>query len=101
MLKYIFAENKQTYMAFLDFRKAFDTVWRYDLLTVAWNLGIRGRGWNIHNSLYQNVQCNVKMGDIVADFFDIEEGVKQDCVYHEYSFVFILMSSLKCLMSMM
>ena len=74
------AENKQTYMAFLDFRKAFDTVWRNRLLTVAWNLGIRGRVWNILNSLYQNVQCNVKMGDIVTDFFDIEEGVKQGCV---------------------
>ena len=67
-------------MAFLDFRKAFDTVWRNGLLTVAWNLGIRGRVWNILNSLYQNVQCNVKMGDIVTDFFDIEGGVKQGCV---------------------
>ena len=68
------------FMAFLDFRKAFDTVWRNGLLTVAWNLGIRGRVWNILNSLYLNVQCNVQMGDIVTDFFDIEEGVKQGCV---------------------
>ena len=74
------AENKQTYMAFLDFRKAFETVWRNGLSTVAWNLGIRGRVWNILNSLYQNVQCNVQMGDIVKDFFDIEEDVKQGCV---------------------
>ena len=74
------AENKQTYMAFLDFRKAFDTVWRNGLLSVAWNLGIRGRVWNILNSLYQNVQCNVKLGDIVTDFFNVEEGVKQGCV---------------------
>jgi len=74
------AENKETYMAFLDFRKAFDTVWRDGLLSVAWNLGIRGKFWSILNSLYQNVQCNVKFGDIVTDFFDVEEGVKQGCV---------------------
>lgn len=74
------AENKPTYLAFLDFRKAFDTVWREGLLSVAWNIGIRGKVWNILDKLYNNVQCNVKFGDIVTDFFDIDEGVKQGCV---------------------
>ena len=74
------AENKHTYMAFLDFRKAFDTVWRNGLLSIAWKLVIRGEVWDILDSLYQNVQCNVKMGDIVTDFFDVEEGIKQGCV---------------------
>ena len=36
--------------------------------------------WKILNSLYDNVQCNVKFGDIVTDFFTVEEGVKQGCV---------------------
>ena len=39
------AENQHTYMAFLDFRKAFDTVWRNGLLLVAWKLGVRGKTW--------------------------------------------------------
>jgi len=74
------AENKSTYLAFLDFRKAFDTVWREGLLSIAWNIGIRGKVWNILDNLYKNVQCNVKLGDIETDLFDIDEGLKQGCV---------------------
>jgi hypothetical protein len=74
------AENKSTYLAFLDFSKAFDTVWRDCLLSLAWKLGIRGNMWKIISSLYMIVQSNVKFGDIVTDFFDVEEGVKQGCV---------------------
>jgi hypothetical protein len=74
------AEKKSTYLAFLDFSKAFDTVWRDGLLSLAWKLGIRGSMWKIVSSLYMNVQSNVKFGDIETDFFDVEEGVKQGCV---------------------
>ena len=64
----------------MDFRKAFDTVWRDGLLSVAWNIGIRGKVWNIIDSLYNNVLCNVRFGDIITDSFEIEEGLKQGCV---------------------
>ena len=74
------AEKKSTYLAFLDFRKAFDTVWREGLLSIAWNIGIRGKVWNVLDNLYKNVQCNVKLGDIETDLFDIDEGLKQGCV---------------------
>ena len=74
------AENKSTFLAFLDFSKAFDTVWRDGLLSLAWKLGIRGSMWKIISSLYVNVKCNVKFGEIETDFFDVEEGVKQGCV---------------------
>ena len=36
--------------------------------------------WNIISSLYKNVECQVKFGDIVTDFFNMDEGVKQGCV---------------------
>ena len=74
------SEGKNTYMAFLDFKKAFDTVWRDGLLVAAWNSGIRGRLWRILSNLYDNVQCMVKFGDIETNFFAIDEGLKQGCV---------------------
>jgi len=67
-------------MAFLDFRKAFDTVWREGLLLAAWNSGLRGRLWRLIDALYDNVKAQVKFGDIETDFFDVSDGVKQGCV---------------------
>jgi len=66
-------------MAFLDFRKAFDTVWRDGLMHAVWKSGIRGRIWKLIDSLYDNVQAKVKFGDFETDFFNVEEGVKQGC----------------------
>ena len=39
------AEGKKTHLAFLDFKKAFDTIWRDGLLKAVWDIGIRGRIW--------------------------------------------------------
>ena len=49
-------------------KSVIDTVWRDGLLLIAWNIGIRGKVWKIIDSLYDNVLCNVKFGDIVTDF---------------------------------
>ena len=74
------AEGKTTFVAFLDFRKAFDTVWREGLLLAAWNSGLRGRIWRLIDALYDNVKAQVKFGSIETDLFDVSEGVKQGCV---------------------
>ena len=76
------AEKKQTFLAFLDFKKAFDSVWREGLFNAIWETGIKGRLWRIlSNCMYNNVQCQVKFGNtLTTDFFDVEEGVKQGCV---------------------
>ncbi len=74
------AEGKETYLAFLDFSKAFDTVWRDGLLYSAWDIGIRGNVWNLIDNLYSNVQAKVKFNNVTTDFFEIDEGVKQGCV---------------------
>lgn len=73
------AEGKKTYMAFLDFRKAFDTVWRDGLMLAIWNTGIRGKIWKIIDSLYDNVKAQVRFGNLITNDFNVEEGVKQGC----------------------
>ena len=73
------SEGKSTYLAFLDFKKAFDSVWRDKLLVTAWEVGIRGNAFSIINNIYSNVQSMVRFGEIQTDMFVIEEGLKQGC----------------------
>ena len=54
------AEGKETYMAFLDFSNAFDTVWREGILYSAGEIGICGNVWKLFDNLYSNVQAKVK-----------------------------------------
>jgi len=72
-------DRKNTFLAFLDFKKAFDSVWRDKLLLTAWEIGIRGHVFNVIKNLYDNVQSKVKFGDIETEFFEIDEGLKQGC----------------------
>ena len=67
------AEGKKTFMAFLDFRKAFDTVWRDGLLLAACNSGLRGQIWRLIDALYDNVQAQVKFGNIETEFFEVNQ----------------------------
>ena len=45
-------EGKPTYCCFIDFRKAFDTVWHAGLWKKLWNADFRGKGWRILRNLY-------------------------------------------------
>ena len=44
--------SQKLYCAFLDTRKAFDTVWTDALLVKMWDMGIRGKTWDIMRQSY-------------------------------------------------
>jgi len=48
------SENKKTFAAFIDIRKAFDTVWRKELWWKLWNIGFQGKFWSIERVLYES-----------------------------------------------
>ena len=73
------AEGKKTYLTFLDFKKAFDTVWREGLLFAIKQLGIKGSLLNIIKGLYTDVKCRVLFNDLKTELFTVNEGVKQGC----------------------
>lgn len=70
--------GKMTYAAFIDFRKAFDTVAHGALLHVAKSKGVHGRCLSFIRALYANPVLQVRVGDQVsAGTFRLEQGVRQ------------------------
>jgi len=74
------AEGKNTFLAFLDFKKAFDTVYRKGLFKAIKSIGIEGSLLNIIMNLYSNVKSKVRFQDFETELFNVDEGVKQGCV---------------------
>ncbi|XP_071963459.1 uncharacterized protein [Antedon mediterranea] len=73
------AEGKKTFLAFLDFKKALDSVWRQGLITAAKRIGIRGKLLNLLRNMYNDVKCKVVFNDLESDKFSINEGVAVHC----------------------
>ena len=82
-------------MAFLDFRKAFDTVWERWSLYAAWNIGIRGTLWKLIDNMYANVEAKVKLGCIETEvcFLTAMNELNKVVSCHRFSSAYILAST--------
>ena len=72
-------EGKDTYLCFIDFRKAFDTVWHNGLWKVLWDAGVRGKAWRVVRGLYASMYERVRLGDKVSKEVRKLQGVRQGC----------------------
>ena len=73
-------DNKDTFVCFVDAKKAFDTVNRDCLWYKLMSIGINGKFLNAVQSLYDNVSCTVRVNNCETDWFSVTQGVKQGCV---------------------
>ena len=73
------SSSSKLYVAFVDFRKAFDSVWRKGLFLKMQRLGITGGFYNIVKSMYDNTQYKMKLPTGISDGFLSSCGVKQGC----------------------
>ena len=55
-------EGRPVYLCFIDFRKAFDTVWHDGLWRRLWDSGVKGKAWRIIRTLYCNIHAQVLVG---------------------------------------
>ena len=67
MNKYLFKEKKELFVCFVDFLKAFDTVWRPALLLKILKKGIGGNFFNIIKHMYSTTKCAVRKGNVLSD----------------------------------
>ena len=66
-----------TYCCFIDFRKAFDYVWRDGLWHALWELGVRGKAWRILRSIYSATESAALIEGSPSDFHPLQSGVRQ------------------------
>ena len=72
-------KKRPTYLFFIDFSKAFDTVWHDGLWKRLWDSGVKGRAWRVLRSLYSGISAAVKVGDRTSRFVRVRQGVRQGC----------------------
>ena len=71
------SQKKRLYCAFIDYRKAFDTIDRSSLWLKLLNLNIKGKVLTVIKNIYQGAKSCVKTGNKVSAYFCCNIGVRQ------------------------
>ena len=66
--------------AFIDFKKVYDRVDRSKLWSCLEGAGLTGRIVEFLWAAYKECKCDVKVGDMVRESFNVVKGLRQGCV---------------------
>ena len=72
--------QKDLFMCFIDYQKAFDTVRHADLLKILNRLDIGKKDLRVIRNLYYEQTAAVRVEDELTDWVNIKRGVRQGCV---------------------
>lgn len=72
--------NKDAYLCFVDFKKAFDTVNHEQLLNILQKTDIDDKDVKIMASLYWGQTARVRVGNEFTELAEIKRGVRQGCI---------------------
>ena len=65
---------------FIDFKAAFDTVWRKALWKMLRSIGVGNRTVNILEQLYDQTECAIVINGHMTKWFKVAVGVRQGCL---------------------
>ena len=71
------AKGKKLFCAFVDYKKAFDTVWRSALWHKLIKSGISGKILNVMENMYKNIKSCISYNGNSSDYFVSLNGVRQ------------------------
>lgn len=82
MIKIRRMQGKRTFTAFIDIKKAYDTVWHAGLKRKLLEAGVHGAMYRALTNLYDGCESTIKLGSTLGytDFFPVENGVRQGCI---------------------
>lgn len=75
--KYLNSPRKKLYLCFIDFQKAFDTVWHSGIALKLLRMGIGNRFYKIIKSMYENTKLCIKTNNNITDAFTSNIGIRQ------------------------
>ena len=78
--KYVHYHKEKVYACFVDFPKAFDSVWHEGLFYKLLKVNIGGNFYNLIKSLYCNSSCSIRVGENKTRSFSYSRGVRQGCI---------------------
>ena len=70
-------KKKKMFCAFIDFAKAFDTVWRSGLWSKLIEYSVNGKMYDTIVNMYSNIKSRVSHNSEFSDFFPCNIGVRQ------------------------
>ena len=81
IIKKYTTKNNKLFTCFVDFSKAFDSIWREALIEKLGNIGIHGPFLQILSSMYQSTTNSLIYKEYLTPIFNSDIGVKQgDCL---------------------
>ena len=75
--KHVNQNRSKVFSCFIDFEKAFDSIWHEGLLLRLLESGVGGKTYDIIKTMYLNNKCAVKIDNSRTDFFPQSRGVMQ------------------------
>ena len=77
--KYVTIGQNKLYTCFVDFKKAYDSVWHEGLFYKLEENGFSGKILELIRYIYKKTKCAVKINSSITDYFDYTRGVRQGC----------------------
>ena len=68
------------YACFIDFKKAFDSIWHEGLLIRLLENNINGKFYDLIKNMYSKTTCFIKIGKKRTKTFEYNRGVRQGCI---------------------
>jgi len=70
-------KNMKLFCCFIDFQKAFDSVWRAGLWAKLWNYNVHGNFFTVIRNMYNDIKSCIAVNGEFSDFFQSCRGVRQ------------------------
>ena len=82
---------------FIDFEKAYDSIWREGLWKKAWEIGIQGKAWRMLRAMYEGSQSSVLVNGLPSGSFSLLQGLKQGSVLSPLLFNIFINDIIDCI----